>query len=257
VQIPNEATPSRAEDLLVKAALFLLGGFVTHIWAKYRARITTLRYNVWHYPLGFSADDPVFGSVKLSYNDTPVKNLFMSTVTLANDSTRDLSEIDLNIVADADSVILVSHGRNQASLNDLQFTDKFSEALRDANQTKNWTAVARRRDYSVPVLNRGDTITFGLLITNPKGAQPHLTVACDEAGVRLRFAFEKPKILGEPQDVSAWLGSAIALLACWPLIKFVPNKTLAVFIAAALGILAMGLGVLARKLVKFVARLLS
>lgn len=254
VQAPMPDTPDR---LLWPTVTFILGAFITHVWNKFRTRTTVLRYYVFHNFFGSTVTDPKLGSVKVMYGETEVKNLYVSTVTLSNDSGRDLADLVVNVVSDPDSGIIASHGRNQGSLNDLPFTPQFAATLATADKTKDYTATLHRRDYTLPVLNRGDEILVTLLITNFKGNQPFLTVGCDKPGVKLQFAIKKEQFLGEPRDTTAVLGALIVLALLWPIIVFVPNKTVAVLGAGLLGALCLLPGVAVRKLVKVAVRLLS
>ncbi len=242
------------QQILSSVALVILGGLITAVWTKYRNRITTLRYYVTHNFFGSSVENPHYGSVEVKHQDTKVENLYVSHVQLTNDSARDLTNLELNIVCDPDSLLLTSRGVLEGSLNDLELTEDFLDTYFD-EQGNVLPGYSQRRDFSVPVLNRGEQVSIGFLTTNPKGVQPTLTVACDHPGVRLKFAVAKPLIFGEPQQESGLLGSAIVLLACWPIIVFVAPTWLAVLGAAFLGVVAMVVGVLARKLGKGVARL--
>jgi hypothetical protein len=212
---------------------------------------------VFHQRLGGTVEDPRFGSVKVSYNDNPVKTLFFSTVSLSNDSGRDLTDLALNIVSDPGSIVLVSHGKNQSSLNDLTYTNDFATALTTAEKSKTWIGVANRRDYHIAVLNRGDDIQVSLLITNTQGNQPFLTVGCDKPGVKLKYALKKEQFWGEPRDESGLLGLVVVLGFCWGIVILIPNKTLAVYVAAVLGGICLIPGVGVRKLVRAFVRMLS
>ncbi len=72
------------DKIFIPLITFLLGVFVTHIWNKFKNRIKLLKYTVWHQYLGMSIDDARFGSLKLLYNNNPIKNLYLSRVILLN-----------------------------------------------------------------------------------------------------------------------------------------------------------------------------
>lgn len=244
------------EKILFPLIGFILGVFFMHIWGKFKNRITLLKYTVWHGYLGASVDDPRFGSLKLLYNNEPIKNLYMSTVLLRNESNRDLSNIELNIVCDPNSAILVSYGWNEASVNELVFTDKYVDTLLKQNP-EDMKSMFGKRDYKLPVLNREDKIRISLLITNFKGMQPFITVGCDYPGIKMKYVQEYRKLFGEPETHSALLGALVALLLCIPIIFFINNKTIAVLLAAFIGLFASLLGVLIRKFYKLIVKILS
>ncbi|WP_028973423.1 hypothetical protein [Spirochaeta cellobiosiphila] len=51
------------------------------------------RYYVNHNKIGVSAQDSVFGNVKVEWNDTPVENLYLSTLELKNESLNDYENV--------------------------------------------------------------------------------------------------------------------------------------------------------------------
>lgn len=245
-----------SEKIFISTGSFVLGGFVTHLWNKFKNRIITLKYSVWHSPLGSSVDDARFGSVKVLYNDSHVKTLFMSTVLLCNESSRDLSDLEIDISCDPDSAILISTGKNKTSLNELSFTDHYAWLLGE-NKPESMSYIFHRRDYKVPVLNRGDKINFALLVTNSKGQQPYIILSCDHPGVKIKFAKGVPELFGEPQRSSALLGIIVTLVLCAPIICLINSKFVAVVVAALAGLFAMLIGIALRKLGKLILKILS
>ncbi len=227
---------------------------VANLWSKFRNRIAVLNYQVWHQYLAASGSDPAFGSVQVLYNNISVQNLYMSTVKIVNDSNRDLKNVIVNIQSDPDSVILISNGYNRSSLKSLSFTEEYGAAL---IAKANISYLITHRDYLAPVINRGDQLTFTLLVSNNANKQPYLTLGCDHVGVKLKFSQGLPELMGEPILHSSRIGILLALLLCFPIVYYIPNKVIAVLVAAVVGIFAVVLGILARKISKFVIKILS
>ncbi|MCW7532434.1 hypothetical protein, partial [Leptospira soteropolitanensis] len=103
------------KDLLTSIIALLLGGFLTHIFNKYKERLTILRYTVWHNKIAFSMEDQVFGSIQVTYNGIQVPILYYSSIHIYNESNRDLDKFILNIVCDDSSKMLITHGANKSS----------------------------------------------------------------------------------------------------------------------------------------------
>src|SRR5947209_8689591 len=157
----------------------VLGALTHHVWTRFKTRITVLPYQIEHRYLGGSADDAYFGTLKVLHNDTEVRNVYMSSVTFKNESSRDLHDLELNIAAtDSQTAILVSYGKLTSSLKYLPFTDEFEKKLKQAAKGAQ-VVLWNHRDYKIPVLNRGDGVTVELLTTHGGGQQPSLTVGCD------------------------------------------------------------------------------
>lgn len=252
------------EKLLVNILSFLAGAGLTHLWKKFKNRLSIIKYTVHHQYLGASTDDQRFGSVKVLYNNNSVKNLYLSTILLSNESSRDLANLELNITCDATSAILISYGKNRASLKELSFTEKYANAL--AGQGGGGQAggnpevikyIFQRRDYMLPVINRGDKVDFLLLTTSFEGKQPVLAVGCDSPGLRMEFTRTFPELFGEPQTQSTLVGALAALILCAPIIYFISNKSIAVLISVLVGLFAFLWGVLLLKFYKLVVKILS
>lgn len=244
------------DKIILSLITFVSGIFIKGIWDKFKKRIICLRYTVWHQYLGASVDDTRFGSLKLLYNNTPLKSLYMSNVKLINESEKDLSALEVNIVCDQGSAILVSYGKNRASLKELKFTDEYNKVLLNQNPD-NMGHIFERRDYKIPVLNRGGKVDFSLLTTNLKGLQPRLSVSCDYPGAKMKYGNVLPELFGEPQAKSALLGSLAALLLCIPIVIFIESKAIAVFIAGLICLFAVLLGIILRKLCKLLIKIIS
>lgn len=244
------------DKIILTIVSVFVGVLIKGIWDKFKKRIVCLRYTVWHQYLGASVDDARFGSLKLLYNDNPIKSLYMSNIYLTNESEQDLSGLEINIICDQGSAILISYGKNRNSLKELTFADEYSNVLLE-KKPENMGYIFGRRDYKVPVLNRGDKVDFSLLTTNFKGLQPALTVSCDHPGVKIKYGSVLPKLLGEPQAQSAWIGSLAALLLCIPIIAFIKSKTIAVLVAATICLFAILLGIVLLKLWKLLIKIIS
>jgi len=244
------------KNIIVPVITFLIGAFVMHVWERYKSRVNLLNYEVWHQPLGLTAEDIRFGSVKVLYNEQPVNNLYMSTIYVRNESNKDIADIKLNIACDVNSIILVSYGRNLSSLNELSFTSEYQGRLISGNPGLD---LYQKRDYLIPVINRGDTIVFTLLTSNTNAIhqQPILSLGTDYPGLRMNFAKPVQLLFGESQSSSALLGIIATLLVCVPIIYYIPNKAIAVIVAACFALFAALIGVLIRKLVKQILKLLS
>lgn len=242
-----------------KSILVIIGIILTHIWNKLKSRIVYLHYSVWHQPLGTSVNDNLFGDVQILYNKTPVNSLYFSTVTIENHSSKDIQDLELNIYCDSTSSIMVSHGYLDYSPNALKFTDEYAALLEKA-KTDQPTAITAlgRRDYKVPILNRGEVIKIQLLMTNPN-KQPEVYVNSEHPGLKMKFSKKLRDFWGESAKYCASIGSIVALLLTVPLINYVPSEFsyLSVIAGTILGLVAMILGWLFIKLIKTTMRIIG
>lgn len=244
-------------SIITDIIILIIGVVIGHVWNRVVNRLSVLRYVVWHQYIGLSAEDPRFGSVKIIYNEVPVKSLYISTAVVTNDSNRDLSQLELNVACDQSSAIIISYAANKSSLDHLNFTDKYSDLLNE-NKPEMAGYLGNRRDYFVPVLNRTEIIEISMLVTNFNAVQPNITVACSHPGVKIKFQKVPPqKIFGESQQFTAFIGLLVSAALCYSIIQYNFPLSQAVWYSFVLGGAATLIGVLVIKLFKFIRRFLT
>lgn len=236
-----------------------VGFLLKHLWDKFAGRTTYLHYTVNIISVGRSVADARFGTVAVTYNGNAVNNLYFCTVAVENRSNRDVKDLALNIYGDMGNQILMSHGYVVGSPNALQFTDGYFDTLGNAqtNVAALETALGRR-DYVVPVLNRGSVTNIEFLGNKPEGV-PNIYASSDHAGVKLKRVKSLPHFYGEPTNYCAWLGSLAAVALCFPLYKYIPIEYhyLAIFLGAALGIFAVFLGWAVMKAIRGIGKIVG
>jgi hypothetical protein len=242
------------EKVLIGTITLIIGIAIKHIWDKYINRITRIKYSIWHNYIGSSLEDVKFGSVKLLYNNTELKNLYASNVILKNETGKDVNDLELNISCNNGSLILVSHGRNSNSIKELEFTSNYREII-DRNIPDDATYIYTRRDYKIPVINRGDVIEITLLTTNLNNERPLLFVTSEHKGVKLKFYIEPIKLLGVPQNTSVFTGMAASLILCIPIFYYVKYIPLLIVLSLLNGWIASLYGVVILRIFKWLKRL--
>lgn len=238
-------------------ATFFSGALLVHLWNKFINRISILRYTVFHQHIAISSNVPGIGSIEVLHNNVSVKSLYLSTVSIVNDTNRDLSDIEVNLTSDSNSIILVSHGINKASGKNVYFTDRYSKILSDSNPEIIRSTLSFR-DYLIPVINRGDIIEFSLLIVNDLGNYPFITVACEHIGVKIKFQkVPRQKLFGESTTVSALIGLILTAIVCYLFIYFNFSLTVGVWLSFILGLCASLIGLVIIKIFKKLRRLFT
>ena len=72
----------------------VFGIFVTWITQQILNKRAVFSYNVSH-SLGDSTDDIIFGSVRVTLNGNEVPNLYLSTIEIRNESSKDYENVDI------------------------------------------------------------------------------------------------------------------------------------------------------------------
>jgi len=194
--------------------------------------------------VGSSAEDAVFGSVEIFHNKNKVNSLYLSTITLDNTSQKDIEDLKVVIYCDVDSRLLVSSARKKGEVSDIAFDQDFVERVSSGEKIH-----FLRREYRVPVLNRREQIEFQMLVTNLKGNWPRAWAGSEHAGVRLQEVMLVPTLWGEPRKTAAITGSALAVIAAYPLSRLLgqTHPAIAVLSAALLGVFCIVPGVVILK----------
>ena len=234
------------------AALWASAGWmIAQFWRRYRARMVVLRWQAGHQPLAVSAQDALFGTIEVRYNGNPVHNLFFTTIDLQNQSNIDLADIDLNIVFQDGTIIYMAHGGVQGSANALPFADPFASDFdrfmklpaNDPNRSAIGAILTRRRDFRVPILNRGGVLKIVMLVQAIPGAQPFVNLACDAQGVRLQFQGPQKLLFGVEQNLATLTGLTIGFVIVAGIAAAHLGPAVTAFAAFAVGCVAAALGV--------------
>jgi hypothetical protein len=247
--------------LAVGVATFLVGAIVTHLWTRFRTRLTILSWTTTSSRVAFSKNDPRYGNLEVHYNGTLVESVFWQTVELVNESTTDLTELQIVFGFQSASVILVSEGGVSTSLLALPLEEKFVvdwvKLVDSKAPREQFLFYWEHRRFRIPVLNRQAMARFAFLITPPIGADPILSVSCDHKGVVLRNRPPRDEILGVDRKSATWIGLVLSLVASVLVLYGVATPWIAVLLAWFLGIFGMLWGVLVIRLWRFLVKLMS
>ena len=199
---------------LLSALSALAGGFIGNLIAVLRNRIRTLEYVVSHDRVAFSAEDAVFGSIRVTWQNHDVTNLFSSRVVLENQTGKDLSNLEVKVYS-GDTLMLGERTELSGTTHILRWTDEFQQRLQipqGATPTQEqFNTYNHTREYIVPVLNRGQRVVMNYLTTVPNGAQgPAVWLDMLHEGVRVQHRAFVPQVHGVPIRVAV----AIGLVAC-------------------------------------------
>ncbi len=75
----------------------VVGGLVAFLIQRFLNKRGSFTYFVRHTSVGVSADDAIFGTVRLTWNDNPIAHLYASTVELRNESLTDYENVVVKV----------------------------------------------------------------------------------------------------------------------------------------------------------------
>ena len=235
---------------LAPAGGAVLGAVVVQLWRQYLQRMVTVRWSVTHETLAAGGDNPTWGRIDILYNGNPAGNLLQwCRVEIENESgSRDLSDVVVSLQYDQpEPVILSGGGYLEGSRKWLSWAPSFAAeidhywALPVADRPTS-TDLLHRRDFVIPVLNRGAKAIF-LFLVRPNVSNPTLRVYCDHLNVRLKHRPTRPMILGVVQAHASWTGLGVGYLVAVALAMSLTNIWVAVSVALLVGWFGQLLGV--------------
>jgi hypothetical protein len=222
------------------------GGLIAVLLGALRGRLKTLEYGVTHDPVAFAADDAVFGSVKVTWQGHKVTNLYTSTITLTNATTRDFEDLKFKVYT-GDTLLLTQYTEIPGTSYTLKWTDEYENAVRvepgQQPTDRQFHTFRHNREYVVPVLNRGKRVVVRFLTTVPPGGQgPAVWVDMLHPGVRVEYRPNVPQIHGVPVK----LAISIGLVACAAVVLltslYIPFVSLAALVSMIIGLFAQSVG---------------
>ncbi len=219
-----------------------IGGIIaTLIAQKILNKRGTFSYFVNHQRLGMSAEDPIFGKVLVSWNNTPVSNLFLSTIELKNESLKDYDNIIVRAYS-SDTTLLSEQTQIVGTPNILEWSDNFKTQLhvKEGEQPTDsqWSVFNAQREYVVPIMNRGQAIKMTYLNAAKTQAGPTIWLAVTQKGVRLQFTIPQKLVWGVAQSQAALVGTVVGIVGTFPLAWQAADPLIIGFVALTYGLIA-------------------
>lgn len=233
-------------DLFVTLVTGVVGGLLLRTLLSRRA---SLKYNVAHARVGVSTEDPIFGAVKISWNGNDFESLHFSTLTLKNTSMKDIEDLTLKVFAADNTNLLTQKSRFSESVEILDFTKEYkAKYLTKVGEEFTQEQISHQlkdRDFQIPVLNRGQTITINFLVNtvaDEKGNQdPSIWASIQHRGVKLKYSTEPSipnQLFSVPVVYAGWAGLPLAVVFTIISTNYFEEETAKVISALAFGLLA-------------------
>ena len=236
--------------LVTGVAGVVLGVLGNRLWQQYLQRMVTVRWSVTHETLAAGGDNPAWGRVEILYNGIPAGNLLQwCRVEIENESgSRDLSNVAVSLQYDQPRPVILSGGGYCEGSNQwFSWTPSFQAeidnyfAIPEADRPPG-TDLFRRRDFVIPVLNRGARAVFVFLV-RPNVQNPTLGVYCTHLSVRLKHRPTRTMIFGVVQAHASWTGLGVGSLVAVVLALSLTSIWFAVVVALLVGWFGQLLGV--------------
>lgn len=180
-----------------------------------RSRVKTLEYTVNHDRMAFSADDAIFGSIRVTWQNHDVTNLFSTRVTLENQTGKDFTNLKIKVYT-GETLLLGERTEIPGTTYILKWTDDYQKLVQvspgNAPTEQQFDTYNHSREYIVPVLNRGQRVVMTYLTTVPGGVQaPGAWLDMLHEGAKVQYRQVVPQIHGVPVRLAISVGIVVCL----------------------------------------------
>ena len=159
----------------------------------------------------------MFGAVRVRWRDTEVRNLYLITYEVENASLKDFENVALTAFTGNDTMLFGERAGILDTPDILAWSPSFQRQLAvqpgEAPTAEQWQTYQHRREYSIPVLNRGQKVSLQYVCTRPHDDElPHVHIHMPVKGVRLVRQQTMNFILGVPGERALTPGLTMAVL---------------------------------------------
>lgn len=235
-------------DTLINSKIFIalasaFGGIaVSVITQKWLNRRSIFSYYVFHNRVGLSADDEIYGSVKVTWNDNPVARLYLSTIELINESSSDFDSVAVRIFTN-NSLLLTQRTELSDTTRILDFTDEYKKEILvpegEQPTEPQLDLYRRRRDYIIPIMNRGQKVRFEFLNAAKTDEEPTIWLEILQKGICCKYRIAHQQFMGVPQPTAALVGSVVGFIAIILILLYTSNLWVAGILSYIIGLVVL------------------
>ncbi|HRB97683.1 MAG TPA: hypothetical protein PKY67_08265 [Nitrosomonas sp.] len=200
----------------------LSGIFTAWLTQRVLNRRGIFSYSVTHNRVGITTEDPIFGSVAVTWNGNTIQNLYLSTIEMKNESLNDYENVIVR--AYTSDTMLMTEQTTQLPETPIEWSEKYREQLHvedGSTPTDNQSNLYRgQREYVIPIFNRGQSIKITYLNSAQSPSMPNIWLSIALKGVKLKFQGPQNQVLGVPQGQAAFVGVLIGLAVLAALVLF-------------------------------------
>ncbi|MFC7048368.1 hypothetical protein [Emcibacter nanhaiensis] len=169
----------------------LIGSGIQWLFGNISNKTSVLKYIVETNNIGVSTDDKTFGSVRVTWQDNNVRNLYITNFVVENGTSKDFENIKFKIYSGDNTLLL----NESAVVVDEPYVipkeEHYEERLHipkdhEPNQQQ-IDEYYHSREYELGVFNRGKRLKFSYLCTNPNDDNPpEVFISTPSKGIRLK-----------------------------------------------------------------------
>jgi hypothetical protein len=231
------------------------GIFTAWITQRVLNRRGIFSYSVTHNRVGVTTEDPIFGSVAVTWNGNAIPNLFLSTIEMKNESLNDYENVIVSAFTN-DTKLMTEQTQLLETPTYLEWSEKYKQKMYvESGNTLTDSQLSLyngQREYVIPIFNRGQAIKVTYLNSAVSSSIPNIWVSIAIKGVKLKFQGPQNKIIGVPQGQAAFSGFLIGLAVWCALVLLSSEPMVIATIAMLYGFIAQIPGAYAIKIIRSV-----
>ena len=227
---------------IVALPSLIVGAILTLLIQRILNKSGLFTYFVSHYRVGVSTDDAIFGTVRATWNNLPVANLYSSSVELRNESLKDYENVIVRVLT-SDTFLLSERTELVGTSRILEWTEGFERRVAvppGSEPTETQRSLhASEREYLIPTLNRDQRVSLTYLNAARTEQQPTIWLDILHKGVKTKFRVAQPEFLGVPRFSAARVGSVLGIVVVALVIATVETLWLAAILSFLYGLLVL------------------
>ncbi|EKO3383870.1 hypothetical protein OMA37_003945 [Vibrio fluvialis] len=247
-------------QFLSAIVLLLIGAAISLIFSKMSSKTGIFRYFVVHNKLGTSANDEIFGAVRLTWQGQDVRNLYLSTIEVENSTSCDYENIHLKVFTNRETVLLNQRTEIVDTPYIVPWDPDYEKQINvpsgEQASPEQLEVYSHNREYRLPVLNRGQKIRLSYLSSNPNDDNfPVVCISTLSKGVKLKEQMQPHLVLspifGVPIPIALTRALLLAVLVVLVCGLWLENVWLVALICMLFGLTGQIFGALAYKIERF------
>ena len=252
--------------LAISMVSLVVGILLNQLITALRSKTNVLGYITYFNRIGLSVDDQIFGSIRLNWEGHELRNLYSYSFEIENLTSQDFENFNFEVITGNETILLNQKTEIVDTPYIVRWSPKFeAEMAVLPGQTATEAQIEtyhRRREYQVPVLNRGQRLLLTFLCTRPNDDEdPFLGASTLAKGLRLKrlknpYVLLKP-VFGVPIPTAIARAFVVALLVVGLCSAFIHQPWLASIISMAVGLTAQLLGAALYKIERLLKRAIS
>jgi len=203
-----------ANPVLLSVITFLAGAMATAFGNYLRCRLRVFEYRVYHQQVGLSADDSIFGNVRITLDSVELQNLYFSEVILKNTTLKDFTNLKCKIYTG--TTILLSQAVSIEKTTCVpDFSSEYKEKIFPHDGVTitddQYSTYRHSREFLIPVMNRSQEFKARFLTTSSTN-NPEICMEILHPGVKLKYCPFQQHFFGVPIRLTLPIGLVLCFI---------------------------------------------